>query len=182
MSGCLLFCKSLAGVTDMAIAQQLQSFLHNHHADYELVCHPYSERALDTARLACIPVKNMTKAVVLHDEQGYLMAIMPSMNKLMLRWINTKLDRHLRLATEKELRKLFPDCDTGAVPAMGAAYGMSTCWDDELNSVQDVYLEAGNHRELVHMHREQFKELLQGQVHAAISCDPEETEAYRTGG
>ena len=165
----------------MAIAQQLQSFLHEHHADYELVCHPYSERSLDTARSACIPVKNMTKAVVLHDEQGYMMAIMPSMNKLMLRWINAKLDRHLRLATEKELKKLFPDCDSGAVPAMGAAYGMSTCWDDELNSVQDVYLEAGNHRELVHMHREQFKQLLQGQNHAAISCDPEESEAYRTG-
>ncbi|MGI9277308.1 MAG: YbaK/EbsC family protein, partial [Endozoicomonas sp.] len=82
--------------------------------------------------------------------------------------------------TEKELKELFPDCDSGAVPALGTAYGMNTCWDDELNSVQDVYVEAGNHRELVHMDREQFKQLMRGQPHAAISCDPEETEAYIT--
>ena len=164
----------------MTIARKLQTFLNENQADYELVCHPYSERALNTAHSACIPVKNMTKAVVLHDSQGYVMAIMPSMNKLMLRWINTKMDRHLELVTEKELRELFPDCDSGAVPALGTAYDMNTCWDDELNSVQDVYVEAGNHRELVHMDREQFKELMRGQPHAAISCDPEETEAYIT--
>ena len=112
----------------MTIARKLQTFLNENQADYELVCHPYAERALNTAHSACIPVKNMTKAVVLHDSEGYVMAIMPSMNKLMLRWINTKMDRHLQLVTEKELRELFPDCDSGAVPALGTAYGMNTCW------------------------------------------------------
>lgn len=164
----------------MTIARKLQTFLNENQAEYELVSHPYSERAMETAHSACIPVKNMTKAVILQDDKGYVMAIMPSMNKLMLRWINTKMDRHLNLVTEAELQKLFPDCDKGAVPAIGTAYGMTSCWDDELNSVQDVYLEAGNHRELVHMQREQFKQLLQGQAHAAISCDPEEVEAYQT--
>ena len=164
----------------MTIARKLQQFLKDHHAEFELVSHPYSERAVNTAHSACIPVKNMAKAVILHDQEGYVMAVMPSMNKLMLRWLNTKLDRHLNLATEQEINRLFPDCAQGAIPPMGMAYGLNTCWDDELNSVQDLYLEAGNHRELIHMNREQFKELLQGQSHAAISCDPEEEEAYRT--
>ncbi|MRI32039.1 hypothetical protein EOPP23_03370 [Endozoicomonas sp. OPT23] len=163
----------------MTIARKLHRFLNDHHAEYELVSHPYSERAVDTAHSACIPVKNMTKAVVLHDNKGYVMAIMPSMNKLMLRWLNTKLDRHLNLATEPEINRLFPDCEQGAVPPMGMAYGINTCWDDELNSVKDLYLEAGDHRELIHLNREQFKELFQGQSHAAISCDPEEEKAYR---
>ncbi len=164
----------------MPIARKLHRFLNDHHAEYELVSHPYSERAMDTAHSACVPVKNMTKAVVLHDKQGYVMAIMPSMNKLMLRWLNTKLDRHLDLATEKEINRLFPDCSQGAVPPMGMAYGINTCWDDELNSVQDLYLEAGDHRELIHLNREQFKALFHGQSHAAISCDPDEEDAYRT--
>ncbi len=164
----------------MSIARKLHMFLNEHNADYELVSHPYSERAMNTAHSACIPVKNMTKAVVLRDTDGYVIAVMPSMNKLMLRWINTKLDRHLNLVSEQELKHLFPDCEDGAVPPIGNAYGMTTCWDDELNSVQDLYLEAGNHRELIHMNRSQFKELLQGEEHAAISCDPEEVEAYRT--
>ena len=164
----------------MSIARKLQTFLNDNQVDYEVVSHPYSERALNTAHSACIPVKNMTKAVVLNDDGGYVMAIMPSMNKLMLRWINSKMDRHLKLVTERQLQQLFPDCDQGAVPAIGTAYGMFTCWDDELNSVQDLYIEGGNHRELVHLGREQFKKLVQGQPHAAISCDPEEHEVYKS--
>ena len=164
----------------MTIASRLQAYLTEHQIDYEVVSHPYSERALDTAHVACVPVKNMAKAVILKDTEGYVMAIVPSINKLMLSWINTKMDRRLNLVTEPQLRTLFPDCDTGAVPAMGIAYGLKTCWDDELNSVQDLYIEGGSHRDLVHLQREQFKRLLQGQPHAAISCDPEEKDAYRT--
>ena len=164
----------------MSISRKLQTFLKENHIDYEVVSHPYSERALDTAHSACIPVKNMTKAVILNDKEGYVMAVMPSMNKLMLRWINGKMDRNLKLVAEQQLELLFPDCEKGAVPAAGTAYGMFTCWDDELNSVQDLYIEAGNHRELVHLDRDQFKKLLQGQPHAAISCDPDEHEAYKS--
>lgn len=164
----------------MTIATRLQTYLNEHQIDYEVVSHPYSERALDTAHVACVPVKNMAKAVILKDTEGYVMAIVPSINKLMLSWINTKMDRHLNLVTEQQLKDLFPDCDAGAVPAMGIAYGLKTCWDDELNSVQDLYIEGGSHRDLVHLQREQFKRLLQGQPHAAISCDPEEKDAYRT--
>ena len=163
----------------MTIATQLQTFLNEHQADYEVVSHPYAERALDTAHASCVPVKNMAKAVILKDSAGYVMAIVPSMNKLMLSWINTIMDRRLALATEQQLRQLFPDCDEGAVPAMGTAYGLKTCWDDELNSVHDLYIEGGSHRDLVHLQREQFKKLLQGQPHAAISCDPEEKDAYQ---
>lgn len=164
----------------MTISAKLQSFLNDHQVEYEVVSHPYSERALDTAHAACVPVKNMTKAVVLEDQEGYVMAIVPSVNKLMLRWINTKMDRHLHLVTEQHLKQLFPDCEEGSVPGVGVAYGLSTCWDDELNAVQDLYLEGGNHRELIHLQREQFKKILQGQPHAAISCDPDEKEAYIT--
>ncbi len=164
----------------MSIARKLHMFLNQHNAEYELVSHPYSERAMNTAHSACIPVKNMTKAVVLRDNRGYVIAVMPSMNKLMLRWINAKLDRHLNLVSEQELKHLFPDCEDGSIPAIGTAYGMTTCWDDELNSLQDLYLESGNHRELIHMNRNQFKALLQGETHAAISCDPDEMEAYCT--
>ncbi|WP_299727531.1 YbaK/EbsC family protein [uncultured Endozoicomonas sp.] len=162
----------------MSIAPRLKSFLNRNDIDYEVVSHPYSDGALNTANVACVPAKNMTKAVVLKDEQGYVMTILPSVNKLMLRWVNSKLNRHLHLVSEHGLEELFPDCESGAIPAIGTAYGIKTCWDDELNAVQDLYFQGGNHRELVHLQREQFKQLLQGEPHAAISCPPEEMEAY----
>ncbi len=162
----------------MTISPRLQSFMTEHQVDYEVVNHPYSERALDTAHAACVPAKNMAKAVVLQDNDGYVMAVVPSLNKVMLRWINTKMNRQLHLVTEQQLQELFPDCEEGSVPAVGVAYGLHTCWDDELDSVQDLYLEGGSHRELIHLQREQFKKLLQGQPHAAISCDPDEEEIH----
>ncbi len=165
----------------MSIAGKLQTFLNDNHIDYEVVSHPYSERALHTAHSACIPVKNMTKAVVLSDDSGYVMAIMPSINKLMLPWLNSRINRQLHLTAETQLHALFPDCEQGAVPAIGTAYGLYSCWDDELNAVQDLYVEGGNHRELIRLEKTQFKKLLQGQPHAAISCDPDETEAYKNG-
>ena len=64
----------------------------------------------------------------------------------------------------------------GSVPAMGI-YGMKTCRDDESNAVQDLYFQGG-HRGLVHIKREQFKKLLQGQPHPSISCDSDEVDAY----
>ena len=164
----------------MTIPTKMQSFLNDNQVDYEIVSHPYAERALNTARAACVPVKNMAKAVVLEDDDGYVMAVMPSMNRLMLRWINSQMDRQLHLSTEQQLRQLFPDCEAGSVPAIGVAYGLKTCWDDELNAVQDLYLDGGNHRDLIHLQRDAFKKLLQGQPHAAISCDPEERKAYST--
>ena len=162
----------------MSIAPKLQSFLNQNGVDYEVVSHPYSDRALNTATVACVPAKNMTKAVVLQDNEGYVMAIVPSVNKLIPRWINARLNRHLNLVNEHRLDNLFPDCESGAIPAIGTAYGIKTCWDDELNALHDLYFQGGNHRELVHLQREQFKQLLQGEPHAAISCPSDEINAY----
>ncbi|GAA4650033.1 aminoacyl-tRNA deacylase [Kistimonas scapharcae] len=164
----------------MSISPQLETFLAENCTNYEVVSHPYSERAANTARSACIPDRTMAKAVVLKDGTGYVMAVMPSRNRLMLAWLNMRLDRNLKLVQETTLQDLFPDCQPGAIPAMGIAYGMKTVWDDALNTVADIYIEGGNHRELIHMHRNEFQKLMFGQPHAAISCDIEEEEAYRS--
>ncbi|PJE80389.1 hypothetical protein CI610_00621 [invertebrate metagenome] len=162
----------------MPIAQTLQHFLQDARIDYQLVTHPYSERALHTATSAQIPVSSMTKAIILNDTEGYVMAVIPSTNRLVLHWINVCMDRNLHMVREKELTHLFPDCAPGAVPAVGAAYNMTTCWDDELSYMPDIYIEGGNHIELVQLARKYYKKLLKQQPHAAISCDPEEAMAY----
>ncbi len=89
----------------MSIAPKLQAFLNHNRVDYEVVSHPYSDCALNIAHTACVPVKNMAKAIVLQDEEGHVMAIVPSMNKLILRWINMKLNRHLHFVSEHSLEE-----------------------------------------------------------------------------
>ena len=163
----------------MTIAKRLTSFLEQHNIDYDVVSHPYSEGAVNTAHSACIPTRAMAKAVVLQDELGLLMATLPASHKLMLKWLNQSLDRRLKLVEEDFLQKLFSDCEPGAIPAMGQAWGIQTACDSDLDTVTDIYIEAGNHRELVRMHRTEFQKLMRGLPHNNISCPPEEQELYK---
>jgi len=153
----------------MAIARTLKSYLDDHHVPYDTVHHAHTETAMDSARSADIPLHQMAKAVVLEDEKGYVVTVLPSNNRLDLEWVNDELERHLELASEPELRGLFSDCATGAVPALSEAYGLDVLWDDHLKPVNDIYIEAGDHENLIHLHGEDFRRLMSRMPHSIIS-------------
>jgi len=155
----------------MAIAITLKSFLDDHHVSYDMVKHIRSETALEAAHSAHVPGHQVAKAVVLEDERGYVVSVLPSTNKLDLEWVNETLGRELQMAEEGELRALFQDCELGAVPALSNAYGLDVVWDDQLKSVSDIYIEAGDHRNLVHITGEEFRKLMRGQPHNIISAE-----------
>ena len=155
----------------MAIATTLKSFLEEHRANYDMVKHIPSETALESAHSAHVPSHQVAKAVVLEDEGGYVVGVVPSTNRLELDWVNETLHRDLELAEERELHTLFRDCAVGAVPAFSNAYGLEVIWDDQLGSVSDVYVEAGDHKNLVHMEGDMFRELMEDMPHAIISAE-----------
>jgi Ala-tRNA(Pro) deacylase len=64
------------------------------------------------------------------------------------------------LATESEASRLFPDCEEGAMPALGMAYGLPAVVDDDLHGCDDIYFEGGDHRSLVHISGDQFDRLM----------------------
>ena len=59
-----------------------------------------------------------------------------------------------------KLGELFADCKPGAIPPVGAAYGIKTYWDEELGTRAEVYFEAGDHQTLVHMSGADFGKLM----------------------
>jgi len=99
-----------------------------------------------------------------------------------LRWIqpNPRTFPHtrwprplLRLASEPELRQLFDDCDTGAIPALSEAYGLKVIWDDQLKHASDIYIEAGDHEHLIHLRGSDFQQLMESLPHSIISAGKE---------
>jgi Ala-tRNA(Pro) deacylase len=64
------------------------------------------------------------------------------------------------LAHEDEIREVFKDCDLGAIPPCAMSYGMQTYVDESLFDEPEVWFEAGDHMELVHMQRDQFMTLM----------------------
>lgn len=153
----------------MAIAKRLQWFLDQKGLDYERVRHERSSNSLESARAARVPAGKLAKCVLLEDERGYLLAILPASCQLDLSELEQQLHRRLSLATENELAELFRDCELGAVPAAGAAYGIPTLVDESLLRMPDVYLEGGDHEELVHLSGEAFRGIVGPSLHGRFA-------------
>ncbi|MBT8047877.1 MAG: YbaK/EbsC family protein [Xanthomonadales bacterium] len=157
----------------MAIAKTLIDYLDKRGVDYKLVEHEHSATALESAHSAHIPAHQVAKAVVMRDDQGYVLGVLPANHSLELDWVNAELNRGLEMACEDEFKKLFDDCEIGAVPALGDAYGLKVIWDDDLQYTADVYIEAGDHEHLVWLERKAFKKLMKSLPHTIISSDSE---------
>jgi Ala-tRNA(Pro) deacylase len=155
----------------MAIATTLKSFLEANHVEYDMVNHMHSDTALEAAHSAHVPSHQVAKAVVLEDEKGYIVSVLPSTNRLDMDWVNETLGRELEMANEDELPSLFQDCALGAVPALSNAYGLDVIWDDQLKSASEIYIEAGDHENLIHMRGESFCKLMENMPHSIISAE-----------
>lgn len=153
----------------MAIAITLQEYLDKSGIEYDVLPHAHTETSLDTAHKTRIPPEQVAKSVILEDEDGYLMAVIPASNHIELGQLSRQLERRLGLATEDELSNLFDDCDLGAVPPIGEAYNMEVVVDDSLEKCPDVYFEAGDHVDLIHVHGSAFLQLMQNARHGHFS-------------
>lgn len=153
----------------MAIASTIKQFLKEHHVAYDVVVHPRTLSSMETAAEAHVPGNRLIKCVVIEDEAGYLMVALPSTHRLELGQLHRQLQRNFGLATERELAELFKDCEVGAIPPLGAAYGIETLVDDSLLEQDDIYFEAGDHEELIHVSGKQFQNLLAGARHGRYS-------------
>ena len=144
----------------MSIANRVSDYLTEQDADYEVLTHPHSSTSMETAQLAHVPGDRIAKSVVLEDDRGYLLAVLPASCQVDLGELHRSTNRNLGLATEYELGALFDDCEPGAVPPFGSVYDLETIVDESLVEQSDVYFEAGDHERLVHVSGETFENLL----------------------
>ena len=154
----------------MTIASKLKAHLKAHSIDYELIPHPHTESSMVTAAAAHVPGDRLAKAVIVKDGDNYLMVVVPSDYHVHLGALHRKLGRNVGLATESELVGLCPDCDEGAVPPVGGAYGIKSMVDTGLLKQPEVYFEAGDHEHLVKMAGPDFQ---------ALHADSEAVEVAR---
>ncbi|HKK07159.1 MAG: YbaK/EbsC family protein [Gammaproteobacteria bacterium] len=144
----------------MAIAITLQEYLDNAGVEYDLIEHPYSSTSMQAAQAAHVPGDRIAKSVLLEDEHGYVLAVIPATHRLDLGNVHRQLNRMVGLATERELADVFADCEEGAVPPLGQPYGVEVIIDESLAWQPDIYFEAGDHVDLVHITGEAFQDLL----------------------
>ncbi len=153
----------------MAIAESVQKHLSREGVRYEVVTHERTRDSSHTAQAAHIPGDQLAKCVMLEDSEGYVMAVLPATHKVDLAAVHQQLDRKLGLATDSELTELFKDCEPGALPPLGRAYGLETILDESLGDLPDIYFEGGDHLALVHVTGQDFLRLMEAAPRGRIS-------------
>ena len=140
----------------MAIALTLERYLDTKHVKYDVIAHEPTNSSRQTAEACHIPGDRLAKAVLLRDEVGYALAVLPASHHIRLSELRRQFGDDVELATEREIADLFEDCVRGAIPALGECYGLDVVVDDSIEEQPDVYIEGGDHATLVHMSHAQF--------------------------
>ena len=153
----------------MATALTLEQYLTHQGAAYDVMPHAPTMSSKRTAEACHVSADCLAKAVVLKDGGSYLLAVLPASHHLELDTLKSRLDRQFSLASEDEIEELFPDCQRGAIPPFGAAYGLQTIVDESITEMPDIYFEGGDHATLVHMRGRAFERLLANAPHGHFS-------------
>ena len=144
----------------MTVATKLKAHLEANAIDYALVPHRHTDSSITSASAAHVPSERLAKGVIVEDGDTYLMVVVPANQHVHLGRLHRHLGREVGLATESQVAELFPDCDLGAIPPLGAVYGFNTLVDPALLDHPEVYFESGDHESLVKVGGEQFRALL----------------------
>jgi Ala-tRNA(Pro) deacylase len=128
-------------------------FLKEAGIDHDVVEHPPTYSAVQEARAAHEEPRHTAKTLLLHDREGWRLAVIPANRRLDM----TKARRllggttHLRLATEEEMRQVFPAFDVGALPPVGPQLPLPEAVDIRLIYRDRVLCAGGDHRHAVRL-------------------------------
>ena len=146
-------------------ARKVKEFLDRKHVKYVAVQHSPAYTAQTVAASAHIPAKELAKTVMIMVDGWMAMAVLPASYQIDFDLLKDATGaRDIALATEKEFKDRFPDCETGAMPPFGNFYDMPVFVAESL--AEDVYIafSAGSHREVMIMAYEDYKRVVAPRV------------------
>ena len=145
----------------MAVNSRLLGLLAKNRIEYELMPHREAFTAQEVAQTAHIRGRRLAKVVLVRAGRGdYLMVVVPASTHVDLELLErVSGHKHLVLATEGEIQRVFPDCELGAMPPFGNLYGMPVYLDACFAGQEIIIFQAGNHHEVVRMTFSEYERL-----------------------
>lgn len=144
----------------MSLKLRVKDFLDEKHIHYATMQHPTAYTAQELAHMMHISGKLFAKTVVLKADGKYVMAVLPATHKVNFNLFKKIVKaNNIELAHEEEFDKLFPQCETGAMPPLGEMFEMETYVDKTLAEDDEIYFNASNHFEAIRMKYKEFEKL-----------------------
>jgi Ala-tRNA(Pro) deacylase len=128
---------------------------------YETLPHREAYTAQGVAAAAHVSGWQLAKVLVVRAPgEDPVMVVLPASCRLDTVALARALGkRSVELVPEAEMQRLFPDCETGAMPPFGPLYGMPLWVDACCARAPEIAFQAGNHRELVRMRYADYERL-----------------------
>ncbi len=144
----------------MALANAVREYLERHRVAYRVLHHTRTLSLEQAAATAFVPHQQVARGVLLQDEHGVLLAVLPLSHLLDFTALHTQLHRSLEPVPVAESARLFFDCEPGSVPPLGEAYGIDVVLDDSLAEHAQIYFEPGDRSMLGGIGSDDFQLLL----------------------
>lgn len=144
----------------MAVTEVVQEFLRQANVAYSVFPHEPAFTAQEEAAVTHISGRDWAKPVVFFADSEPIMAVVPAdlvidVEQLLLLTGAEKI----RLATEEELKGLYPDCEPGAMPPLGPLYNQPVFVDIALAAEPQVVFNGGTHGDAICMRYDDFAAL-----------------------
>lgn len=149
----------------MTLSRKLVEHMNREGIQYDILPHTVTYTAQETAASIHTAGREVAKAVILTDGRQYAMAVIEAPQHLDLgKFARVSGMDQPRLATEAEIRNLFPDCEVGAMPPFGFLYGIPTWVDANLDKDEHISFDGGSHYEVMRISYGDFKNLVKPHV------------------
>jgi Ala-tRNA(Pro) deacylase len=144
---------------------KIKQYLDQNSVPYQVILHEEVYTAQELAQALHVPGKELIKVVIIKADDRYCMAVLPSIQKIDLSALQTQLHATtLTIATEQDLKALFPETEIGAMPPFGHLSSMEVWVDVNLTTDEYITFNAGTHYEAIRMHYTDFERLTQPHV------------------
>ena len=151
----------------MAIAESIGNFLKRERVPYTILRHRAAYTAQQEAEVTHVKGRHWAKIVVCFADTEPIQAVLPADLMVDLERLGTLARAHtVRLATEAEMVKLYPECEPGAMPPFGPLYGQRVFADTSLAGDPEMAFNAGTHTDAICMHYNDFAEIIRPSVGA----------------
>ncbi|NIP57925.1 MAG: deacylase [Gemmatimonadetes bacterium] len=144
----------------MAVATRLKDLFEKRKVEYEVLDHAPAFTAQEEAAATHVPGRNWAKTVVLLVDGDPVLAVLPATRRLDLdAFARAAGAKEVELADEEVFRRLYPDCEPGAMPPFGHLYDQTTFVDESLREDEYIAFHAGDHKTAIKLPYAVFEEL-----------------------
>ncbi len=144
---------------------KLKEFLDTSGVQYQPIAHRIAFTAQEVAAAEHVPGREHAKVAIVKVPNGFFMAVLPAPKKVdLVKFAAAVQQKEARLASEEEFERMFPQCETGAMPPFGNLFGLPVIVDRTLEDDTNIAFQAGTHTESIRMKYLDFKRLARPQV------------------